>query len=58
MKSPADVYSASSKAYNGLPDIDCPFYDRDALVTNCGRICMVPEEDQHLDRQWQDRDWE
>ena len=40
MKSPADVYSASSKAYAGLPDIDYPFHDRDALVTNCGRICM------------------
>jgi transposase InsO family protein len=40
MKSPADVYCASSKAYIGLPDIDYPFHDRDALVTNCGRICM------------------
>jgi transposase InsO family protein len=40
MKTPADVYCASSKAYTGLPDIDYPFHDRDVLVTNCGRICM------------------
>ena len=29
---------------------DYPFHDRDVLVTACGRICMLPEEDQHLDR--------
>ena len=40
MKTPADVYCASSKAYTGLQDIDYPFHDRDALVTNCGRIWM------------------
>ena len=40
MKSPADVYCASTKAYGGLPEIEYPFHDRDALVTNCGRICM------------------
>lgn len=40
MKSPADVYCASTKAYTGLPDNRIPFCDRDALVTNCGRICI------------------
>lgn len=40
MKSPADVYCASTKIYGGLPEIEYPFHDRDALVTNCGRICM------------------
>jgi len=40
MRNPADVYSASTRPYAGLPDIDYPFHDRDALVTNCGRICM------------------
>jgi hypothetical protein len=39
-RNPADVYSASTKAYNGLPDIEYPFHDRDALVTSCGRIRM------------------
>jgi transposase InsO family protein len=40
MKVPADLYAASSRLYHGLPEIDYPFHDRDALVTNCGRICI------------------
>ncbi len=40
MKTPAEVYTASSRQYQGLPDLDYPFHDRDALVTACGRICM------------------
>ena len=40
MKAPADLYAASSRSYTGLPEIDYPFHDRDALVTNCGRICI------------------
>lgn len=40
MKTPAEVYRPSSRQYQGLPDLDYPFHDRDALVTACGRICM------------------
>lgn len=40
MKAPADIYTASTRIYSGLPQIDYPFHDRDALVTNCGRICI------------------
>ena len=40
MKCPAELYSASPRAYDGLPDISCPLHDRDVLVTACGRICM------------------
>jgi transposase InsO family protein len=40
MKCPADIYSASNRSYDGLPDIAYPFHDRDVLVTACGRICM------------------
>ncbi|OWV99278.1 integrase, partial [Rhizobium sp. R72] len=40
MKVPVDLYTPSARRYNGLPEIDYPFHDRDALVTNCGRICM------------------
>lgn len=40
MTVPADLYAASSRPYQGLPEIDYPFHDRDALVTNCGRICI------------------
>lgn len=40
MKRPADLYTASTRPYRGLPDIDYPLHDRDVLVTTCGRICM------------------
>lgn len=29
---------------SGVPNIEYPFYDRDVLVTNCGRICMHREK--------------
>ncbi len=41
MKTPAEAYAPSSQAYEGLPDVDYPFHDRDILVTACGRICMA-----------------
>jgi transposase InsO family protein len=41
MKTPAELYAPSSKAYQGLPDVQYPFHDRDILVTACGRICMA-----------------
>lgn len=40
MKCPADVYTPSQHTYEGLPQLDYPFHDRDVLVTSCGRICM------------------
>ena len=40
MKCPADVYQASPRPYQGLPDIDYPFHDRTIVVTHCGRICL------------------
>lgn len=40
MKTPAERYTPSSRAYVGLPDLNYPFHDRDITVTNCGRICM------------------
>jgi hypothetical protein len=40
MKTPAELYTASSHPYQGLPEIDYPLHDREALVTACGRICM------------------
>ena len=41
MKTPAELYAPSSRAYEGLPDVQYPFHDRDILVTACGRICMA-----------------
>jgi len=40
MKCPAEFYTPSSKAYDGLPEVAYPFHDKDILVTACGRICM------------------
>ena len=40
MKTPAEVYAPSRRAYQGLPPLHYPFHDRDVLVTSCGRICM------------------
>lgn len=40
MKTPAERYAPSSRAYVGLPDLSYPLHDRDIIVTNCGRICM------------------
>jgi hypothetical protein len=40
IKCPAELYVPSSRAYEGLPEVDYPFHDRDILVTACGRICM------------------
>ena len=39
MKMPAEKYKKSSRPYKGLEDLEYPFHDRAALVTNCGRIC-------------------
>ena len=40
MACPRDVYQPSPRPYEGLPELDYPFHDRDVLVTACGRICM------------------
>jgi len=41
MKMPGELYMSSSRRYDGLPEVDYPFHDRDILVTACGRICMA-----------------
>jgi hypothetical protein len=33
-------YTVSPRRYHDLPDLTYPFHDRDALVTNCGRLCL------------------
>jgi transposase InsO family protein len=40
MRCPVELYTPSVRAYDGLPEVDYPFHDRDVLVTACGRICM------------------
>ena len=40
MKPPAEIYKASSRRYDGLPELSYPLHDRDVLVTACGRLCI------------------
>jgi transposase InsO family protein len=40
MKCPADLYTASPRLYQGLPELGYPFHDRDVLITACGRLCL------------------
>src|SRR5215472_6302839 len=40
MQCPAQVYSASSRPYRGIPEPHYPFHDRTVVVTSCGRLCL------------------
>ena len=40
MKYPAELYSASTRPYVGLRELEYPMHDRSIIVTTCGRICM------------------
>jgi transposase InsO family protein len=40
MKRPADLYTASTRSYAGLPELTYPFHDRDVVITACGRLCL------------------
>jgi hypothetical protein len=40
MKCPAELYTASARPYQGIPDPHYPFHDRTVVVTSCGRICL------------------
>ncbi|MGH9454091.1 MAG: integrase core domain-containing protein [Terriglobia bacterium] len=40
MQCPAELYTTSPRPYEGLPELEYPFHDRDILVTACGRICL------------------
>ena len=41
MRCPAELYTASPRPYDGLPELEYPWHDRDILVTACGRICEL-----------------
>jgi putative transposase len=40
MKCPAEIYTTSSRAYEGLGELSYPLHDRTITVTHCGRICV------------------
>ena len=37
---PAELYTASTRCYDGLPELTYPFHDRDVVITACGRLCL------------------
>ena len=40
MKCPAELYTASARPYQGIPEPHYPFHDRTVMVTSCGRLCL------------------
>jgi putative transposase len=40
MRYPAERYVPSTRAYQGLPELDYPLHDKTVTVTTCGRICF------------------
>jgi hypothetical protein len=40
MKCPAQVYTASPRPCNGIPEPHYPFHDRTINITGCGRVCL------------------
>ncbi len=40
MKCPAQVYTASPRPYQGIPEPHYPFHDQTVLVTSCGRLYL------------------
>jgi hypothetical protein len=40
MKCPAEIYTAASRRYHGIPEPHYPFHDRTVIVTSCGRLCL------------------
>ncbi len=39
-KYPAEIYTASLRRYEGIPEPHYPFHDRTVVVTSCGRLCL------------------
>lgn len=44
MKKPAELYTSSTRRYQGLPDVSYPFHDKTVTITNCGRICIAGQK--------------
>jgi len=40
MKCPAELYVASSRKYQGLPEVSYPFHDKTVTITYCGKLCL------------------
>jgi hypothetical protein len=42
MKTPASLYTPSTRPYHGLDELDYPFHDWTAVITGCGRFATTP----------------
>ena len=40
MKFPAEIYTPSTRPYQGILEPHYPFHDRTVMVTSCGRLCL------------------
>jgi len=40
MKCPAELYTPSIRAYQGIQEPHYPFHDKTVVVTSCGRLCL------------------
>jgi transposase InsO family protein len=40
MKTPAELYTASSRRFAGLPELEYPLHDRDIVASSSGAICL------------------
>jgi transposase InsO family protein len=40
MKYPAEVYTTSTRSYQGIQEPEYPFHDKTVVVTHCGRLCL------------------
>ncbi|HEV8415177.1 MAG TPA: hypothetical protein VGQ49_16420 [Bryobacteraceae bacterium] len=44
MQCPIEVYTASPRLYQGIPEPHYPFHDRTVMVTSCGRLCLYRQK--------------
>jgi len=40
MKTPAEFYRASERAYQGLQELDHHFHHKSVVITACGHLCL------------------
>ncbi len=40
MKFPAEIYTPSTRKYDGIPEPSYPLHDMTVNITNCGRLCL------------------
>jgi transposase InsO family protein len=44
MKFPAEIYTPSTRPYQGILEPHYPFHDRTVIVTSCGRLCLFQKK--------------